>query len=150
MSRSVENWPGWICNTSAELGKHAVLEDQGLECVEAQPKVVLVAAHGTGESVSYPVRAWGCRWRREVDHDGHLSAEIRGVCSGYAVIRSCGGEVLPPGCLVRVGDVTENTLARGLLEFGWSGFRVFGGRRKAGFSRFSGVLTLAFRRRVVF
>ena len=52
--------------------------------------------------------------------------------------------------LFRVGGVTENTLARGLLGFGLSGFRVFGGRRKAGFSRFSGVLTLAFRRRVVF
>ena len=38
----------------------------------------------------------------------------------------------------------------GLLGFGLSGFRVFGGRRKAGFSRFSGVLTLAFRRRVEF
>ena len=52
-------------------------QDQGLECVEAQPKVVLVAAHGGGEGVRYPVWARDCRWRREVDHDRHLRAESR-------------------------------------------------------------------------
>ena len=89
-----------------------VLEDQRLERVEAQPEVVLVAAHRGGEGVRYPVWAWGCRWRREVDDDRHLRAESR------AAGRS------PPGRLFRVGGVTQNTLGRGLLGFGLSGFRV--------------------------